>query len=206
MVVKTGILPALPLVLICPLMLVVLGMGNASIEAVRAACTTTANAGTGAAVGSGADLGVMPVNIAATPGGPVDGEVVIANANIKLSAGATPGIVAIASAAPDFITLNEVGDVPLPQMEAAAPGYRAYREPSADNTEGGVSQSLNNVIMWRTDTGPARRWPGQDRGQRPGVHSRPSVSVGSLRHPVCVQSWRRRGRVGDRHPPHDECV
>ena len=99
-----------------------------------------------------ADLGVMPDNITAAPGGPVNGEVVIANANIKLRSGATPGIRALASAAPDFITLNEVGDVPLPQMEAAAPGYGAYREPSVDTTEGGASQSLNNVILWRTDT------------------------------------------------------
>lgn len=99
-----------------------------------------------------ADLGVMPDNITATPGGPVNGEVVIANANIKLRYGATPGIRALASAAPDFITLNEVGDVPPPQMEAAAPGYGAYREPSVDNTEGGASQALNNAIMWRTDT------------------------------------------------------
>ncbi|EON22181.1 hypothetical protein CF8_3948 [Nocardioides sp. CF8] len=99
-----------------------------------------------------AELGVMPDNITATPGGPVHGEVVIANANIKLRSGATPGIRALASSTPDFITLNEVGDVPLPQMEAAGPGYGAYREPAVDNTEGGASQSLNNVIMWRSDT------------------------------------------------------
>ena len=103
-------------------------------------------------VAATAGLGVMPSGITATPGGPVNGEVVIANANIKLRSGAAPGIRALASANPDFITLNEVGDVPLPQMEAAAPGYGAYREPSVDNTEGGASQSLNNVIMWRTDT------------------------------------------------------
>lgn len=149
---KKSILLALPMVMICPLMLLVLGMGNATMEVVRDACTTTANAGTGESVGIGTDLGVMPVNIAATPGGPVDGEVVIANANIKLPSSAAPGIGSIASAAPDFITLNEVGDVPPPQMEAAAPGYRAYREPSVDDTDGGASQSLNNVIMWRTDT------------------------------------------------------
>ena len=103
-------------------------------------------------VGATADLGVMPSNITAIPGGSVNGEVVIANANIKLRSGATPGIRALASATPDFITLNEVGDVPLPAMEASAPGYGAYREPSVDSTEGGASQSLNNVIMWRTDT------------------------------------------------------
>ena len=39
---KKGILLGLPLVLICPLMLLMLVLGNANIEAVRAACATTA--------------------------------------------------------------------------------------------------------------------------------------------------------------------
>ena len=40
---KKAILLGLPLVLICPLLLLMLGMGNANIEAVRAACAATAN-------------------------------------------------------------------------------------------------------------------------------------------------------------------
>ena len=49
---KKGILLGLPLVLICPLMLLMLGMGNASIEAVRAACATTTSS-TGGSFGIG---------------------------------------------------------------------------------------------------------------------------------------------------------
>jgi hypothetical protein len=51
--VKKGILLGLPLVLACPLMLLMLGMGNANVEAVRAACATTVNPSTGGAFGLG---------------------------------------------------------------------------------------------------------------------------------------------------------
>ena len=43
---KKGILLGLPLVLIAPLMLLMLGMGSANIEAVRAACASTTNPST----------------------------------------------------------------------------------------------------------------------------------------------------------------
>jgi hypothetical protein len=55
--VKKGILLGLPLVLICPLMLLMLAMGNASIEAVRAACATTP-----AASGAGGSFGIGTLN------------------------------------------------------------------------------------------------------------------------------------------------
>lgn len=101
--------------------------------------------------GSAPGLGVMPTGIAATPGGPVNGNVLVANANIKLRSGATPGIRALAGPSPDFITLNEVEDVPLSQMRAAAPGYDAYREKQpADRNDAG--QAMGSAIMWRSDT------------------------------------------------------
>lgn len=50
---KKGILLGLLLVLIAPLMLLVLGMGVANIEAVRAACATTTNSGLGGTFGIG---------------------------------------------------------------------------------------------------------------------------------------------------------
>ena len=101
--------------------------------------------------GSAPGLGVMPTGITATPGGPVNGKVLVANANIKLRSGATPGIRALAGPSPDFITLNEVEDVPLSQMRAAAPGYDAYREKEpADKNDAG--QAMGSAIMWRSDT------------------------------------------------------
>ena len=101
--------------------------------------------------GGSADLGVMPTDITATAGGPVEGQVLVANANIKLRSGATPGIRALAGPSPDFITLNEVEDVPISQMRSAAPGYDAYREElPADGNDAG--QAMGSAIMWRSDT------------------------------------------------------
>lgn len=158
---KKGILLGLPLVLIAPLMLLMLGMGSANIEAVRAACATTTNSSTGGSFGLGSTpgqpggsangLGVMPTGITATPGGPVNGQVLVANANIKLRSGATPGIRALAGPSPDFITLNEVEDVPLSQMRSAAPGYDAYREKLPADTDD-AGQAMGSAIMWRSDT------------------------------------------------------
>lgn len=98
-----------------------------------------------------AGVGVMPTAINATPGSPVKGQVTVANANIKLRSGATPGIRALARPAPDFITLNEVDDVPLTQMKSAAPGYDAYREKRPAGTKD-AGQAMGNAIMWRSDT------------------------------------------------------
>lgn len=101
--------------------------------------------------GASAGLGVMPAGITATPGGPVRGQVLVANANIKTRGGLNPGVRALAGPSPDFITLNEVEDVPLSQMRSAAPGYDAYREAQpADTNDAG--QAMGSAIMWRADT------------------------------------------------------
>jgi len=101
--------------------------------------------------GASAGLGVMPASITATPGGPVRGQVLVANANIKTRGGFNPGVRALAGPSPDFITLNEVEDVPLSQMRSAAPGYDAYREAlPADTNDAG--QAMGSAIMWRADT------------------------------------------------------
>ncbi len=50
---KKGVLLGLPLVMIAPLMLLILGMGSANIEAVQAACSTAVNSTTGGSVGIG---------------------------------------------------------------------------------------------------------------------------------------------------------
>jgi hypothetical protein len=124
-----------------------------------AGAATSSTGGTGQA-GTGTDLGVMPASINATPGGPVNGTILIANANIKLRSGFTPGVRALAAPSPDFITLNEVGDVPISQMRASAPGYDAYRDPTPVQTTDGGLRSLDNAIMWRTD-----KWKMLDGGR-----------------------------------------
>ena len=148
---RKGLLLALPLVLTCPLLLLMLGMGNANIDAARAACATSQPAATGV-TGGGTDVGAMPTAVNAPPGGSVSGHVLVAVANIKTRGGFDPGVRALATDSPDFILLNEVGDVPLSQMRSAAPGYDAYRDEAVDGTPGGGEQSMNNAILWRTDT------------------------------------------------------
>ncbi len=100
--------------------------------------------------GATADLGVMPTSITAARGGPVRGQVVVANANIKTRGGFNPGVRALTGPSPDFITLSEVDDVPLSQMRAAAPGYDAYREKLPTGEDAG--QAMGSAIMWRSDT------------------------------------------------------
>lgn len=155
------LLVGLPLIMVCPMLLLVLGMGNANIEAVQAACTTApgsiapeGDAGRGSAgpgrSGSGTVLGQMPTGIRATPGPGVSGTVTVANANFKWAA--EKGLHAINGAArPDFITLNEIHKYPADQLATILPGYGAYKDP-VKTGEGNTAQSINNAIMWRTDT------------------------------------------------------
>jgi len=100
--------------------------------------------------GANAGLGVMPTDITATPGGPVTGHVLMASANIKTDAGFGPGVHALATASPDFITLNEVEGISLSHLRSAVPGYDAYREklPAGEDP----SQAMGSAIMWRSDT------------------------------------------------------
>lgn len=144
---------AVVLVVMCPGLLLLLGVGGASIEAANSCypprLESADQAGTGQA-GTGTDLGVMPSTINAQPGRPVSGQVLVANANIKTRGGFTPGVRALTSPSPDFITLNEVGDVPISQMRSSAPGYDAYRDPVPVEGADGGARSMDNAIMWRT--------------------------------------------------------
>lgn len=100
--------------------------------------------------GSGSVLGQMPTGIRATPGAGVSGNITIANANFKWRA--EQGLRAIDNAAhPDFITLNEIWKYSPHQLKQILPGYGAYKDP-VKTGGGNVGQSINNAIMWRTDT------------------------------------------------------
>lgn len=55
----------------------------------------------------------------------------------------------LVSGAPDFVLLNEVSRHGTDELRSLAPGYDAYREEQRDNTLGGGSQSMNNVVLWR---------------------------------------------------------
>jgi hypothetical protein len=100
--------------------------------------------------GNGSVLGQMPTGIRATPGSGVSGNITIANANFKWRA--EQGLHAINNAAhPDFITLNEIWTYSPNQLEQILPGYGAYKDP-VKTGGGNTGQSINNAIMWRTDT------------------------------------------------------
>lgn len=87
-------------------------------------------------------------------GEPVTGTLALATANIPHRSGTTgfhSSMARVLATHPDLVTLNEVGGRSLTQIKAAAPGYGAYRHPRRDPGPGG-SQSINNTVLWRTDT------------------------------------------------------
>ena len=53
------------------------------------------------------------------------------------------------AAAPDFVMLNEVSRHGTDELRALAPAYGAYRDEQMDRELGGLSQSMNNVVLWR---------------------------------------------------------
>ena len=113
---------------------------------------------------SGSGLTIGPIGtVNANVGVPVTGTVTVADANIPNrtnDAGWASSMHTLAGAQPDFITLNEVGRHSTPGIEGVAPGYGAYRDPVPDRSTGGAGQSMNNVVMWRSD-----RWTLYDAGR-----------------------------------------
>jgi endonuclease/exonuclease/phosphatase family metal-dependent hydrolase len=56
----------------------------------------------------------------------------------------------LTSRRPSVVMLNEVSGRTDDELRAMAPGYDVYRKPRPDTTTGG-SQSMNNVVMWRSN-------------------------------------------------------
>jgi endonuclease/exonuclease/phosphatase family metal-dependent hydrolase len=113
---------------------------------------------------SGTGLSIGPVtDVNAPVGSPVTGTLTVADANIPNrtnDSGWVSSMHTLTGAQPDFITLNEVGRHSTAGIEAVAPGYGAYRDPVPDRSTGGAGQSMNNVVMWRSD-----RWTLYDAGR-----------------------------------------
>jgi endonuclease/exonuclease/phosphatase family metal-dependent hydrolase len=111
--------------------------------------------------GTGLRLGYLDP-VTAPVGGPVDQQVRVSVANIPdrtSTSGFQGSMRAISADGQDFVLLNEVGTRDTAAIEAAAPGYAAYRDPVRDTSPGG-SESMNNVVMWRSD-----RWGLVDAGR-----------------------------------------
>lgn len=110
---------------------------------------------TGGQSGTGLSLGALPGFVNEAVGQPVSGEVGVAVANIPggrtSAAGLSSSMGSLTSSA-DFVILNEVSAYSTDTLEGAAPGFEAYRDPVPDRSAGGAGQSMNNVLMWRSDT------------------------------------------------------
>lgn len=82
-------------------------------------------------------------------------EVTVAVANIpnRVAADAfTRSMDTLAADGPDFIALNEISKRTEEALRAAAPGYGAYRGGARLTELGAGNQSINNAVMWRTDS------------------------------------------------------
>lgn len=100
--------------------------------------------------GTGTELGEIS-SITAEPGAPVTGRIRIVNANLPRPSGTASSLRTIENHAhPDFITLNEIHEFTAPELQGALPGYGAYKDPVMFGH--GPTQSINNAIMWRSDT------------------------------------------------------
>ncbi|MGE9809506.1 endonuclease/exonuclease/phosphatase family protein [Janibacter sp. G1551] len=88
-------------------------------------------------------------------GGPVKGKITFAQANIPRRSGLDgfrASMPKVLSKNPDFVTLNEASGWSLAQIEAAAPGYDAFRVTSPAKSGVGSEQSMGNVVLWKRDT------------------------------------------------------
>ena len=124
----------------------------------------------------GTGLLLQPLAAVQAPiGDAVKGQVTASVANIPnrtSDGGFASSLAALTADGEDFVTLNEVSRHSIAGIEAAAPGYGAYRDPTPDRSTGG-SQSMNNVVMWRTD-----RWNLIDGGRVKVVDNDTGVLLG----------------------------
>ncbi|HET7735870.1 MAG TPA: peptidoglycan DD-metalloendopeptidase family protein [Nocardioidaceae bacterium] len=92
-------------------------------------------------------------------GGPVKGKITFAQANIPRRSGLDgfrASMPKVLSKSPDFVTLNEASGWSIAQIEAAAPGYDAFRVKEGT----GDANSMGNVVLWNRDT-----WSGANGGR-----------------------------------------
>ena len=91
----------------------------------------------------------FPTTINAPVGGPVNGTIDTAVANIKMGSGVAPSLRVLTADKPDFITVNEISETSLKGLEDAAPGYGAYRDPKPNDDND--NNAFGNAVMWRKD-------------------------------------------------------
>jgi len=113
---------------------------------------------------------------------PISGRLTLAQANIPTQSGMgrsgmggfRSSMPKVLSHQPDFVTLHDQSARSLPRIEAAAPGYRAYRD-NSPATGAGASQALDTVVLYQ------RGWQLLDGGRVQIVDDDHTVYQG---HPV----------------------
>lgn len=113
-----------------------------------AECRTQSNQSAPTELG---DLGAIDGPV----GGPVKGKITFSQANIPRRSGLNgfrASMPKVLSKNPDFVTLNEAGGWSLAQIEAAAPGYSAFRVAAPAGTGAGAEQAMGNVVLWKSST------------------------------------------------------
>lgn len=117
-----------------------------------AECRTQSSQGTDATEPSQlGDLGAIDGPV----GEPVKGKVTMSQANIPRRSGLDgfrASMPRVLATNPDFVTLNEASGWSLAQIEAAAPGYDAFRVAAPAEVGPGAEQAMGNVVLWKRDT------------------------------------------------------
>ena len=148
------------------------------------------------------DLGVIDGPV----GGPVNGKITMAQANIPRRSGLDgfrASMPKVLSTNPDFVTLNEASGWSLAQIEAAAPGYEAFRV--EEHRRRRRTSSMGNVVLWKRDT-----WSKANGGRVTARRRRQDLLQGRpvtwdrFATWVILRARRRRRGVGDLYPPHDQ--
>ncbi len=142
--------------LLAGLPVLIVFMGLPFVVTLMVAMTTTAAAEcrtqtTQSAPTQLGDLGAIDGPV----GGPVKGKITMAQANIPRRSGLDgfrASMPKVLSKNPDFVTLNEASGWSLAQIEAAAPGYDAFRVSTPSESGAGAEQAMGNVVLWKRST------------------------------------------------------
>ena len=136
-----------------PLLIILGGMPILATLMVLMSTTAAAECRTQASQGTApTELGDLG-NIDGPIGGPVQGQIGVASANIPTRSGPDgfrASMPKVLSTNPDFVTLSEQSARSLAFIESAAPGYSAYRAPAESGAD--AIESMGNVVLWKSDT------------------------------------------------------
>ena len=136
-----------------PLLIILVGMPILATLMVLMSTTAAAECRTQASQGTApTELGDLG-NIDGPIGGPVQGQIGVASANIPTRSGPDgfrASMPKVLSTNPDFVTLSEQSARSLAFIESAAPGYSAYRAPAESGAD--AIESMGNVVLWKSDT------------------------------------------------------